>query len=559
VNKLGIYTFFLESIRKFWGMSLLFILSNLMIIGACIVSFCPKRSALKTALMCMAGGSALLIKWCCTTVIVTDTIHRLQCHIFGSLLKQNISFFNTHLPVELAPQITYDLNTFGDLFTDLINRIVLAGILLCTFTTLLIYQTHQFLFLTLLLTPGLFFIKNRLSNKPLVELTHYLHEVFSQLRTIFALNHQNFDLLVFERWSRQIATGKRTKELYDTAVYFAHFVATAIIVASIVLLCIRFMPIYVLPPEQFFDVISSLVGIVFSLSIFTSLQKKWSQFQEMKQNLVSYFEKTALQAPAYRQLREYPAKGLVAIHNVSFAYPNLPDQNVIQDFNFSIYPGETIAIIGASGSGKSTLLNLLMGFYPVSSGNIYLDGVRIQELAPDDLRANMALVDQEPQFFTASIYENILYGNPKATDGQLQDLIDHMVPPQWFDSFPKGLHTIIGPRGLGLSVGQKQMIALLRMLLRNASILLLDEATSGLDYDTENYVMRVLRPVLKSKTAIMVTHKLTQIDLADRIIVMHKGRIVGFGDHHKLFNENLFYRKLISIEIDNMPARAQEL
>lgn len=303
----------------------------------------------------------------------------------------------------------------------------------------------------------------------------------------------------------------------------------------------------------------SLSGIVVSLLIFTSLQKQWRQYQEIAQSFPHYFQAVPEAAPVYKQLREYPAKGLVAIHNVSFAYPNLPDQNVIQDFNFSIYPGETIAVLGASGSGKSTLLNLLMGFYEVTEGNIYLDGMRIQELSPDDFRGHVALVDQEPQFFTASIYENILYGNPKATDQQLQDLIDHMVPPQWFDSFPKGLQTVIGPRGLGLSVGQKQMIALLRMLLRNASVLLLDEATSGLDYDTENYIMRVLRPVLKSKTTIMVTHKLSQIDLADRIIVMHKGRIVGFGDHQKLFNENLFYRKLISTEIDNMPVRAQEL
>ena len=319
------------------------------------------------------------------------------------------------------------------------------------------------------------------------------------------------------------------------------------------------MPIYILPPELFFSVMSALTGIVFSLLIFTLLQRKWRQFQEITQSLAGYFEKIMQPRETYRNLREYPAKGLIAFHNISFAYPNLPDQNVIQDFNFSIYPGETIAVLGTSGSGKSTLLNLLMGFYKVNAGNIYLDGVRIQELAPEDLRNQIALVDQEPQFFTASIYENILYGNPKTTDQQLQDLIDQMVPPQWFDSFPKGLHAIIGPRGLGLSVGQKQMISLLRTLLRNASILLLDEATSGLDYDTENYVMRVLRPVLRSKTAIMVTHKLTQIDLADRIIVMNRGRIVGFGDHQKLFNENLFYRKLISTEIDNIPARAQEL
>lgn len=553
-----IHTFFLQSIRRFWGTSLSFALSCLVVVLACVFPFYLRCSTLKIIAIAGIGYTALLIKWGCTSVIVNDTIHSLRCHVFGRLLKQNISFFTTHLPLTIAPQITYDLATFGDLLTHLINRIVLASLLLITFTTLLVYLTHQFLFFTLLLTPGLFFITNAIPNKPMTELTHYLHEVFSQLRTIFALNHQNFDLLVFERWSNQIASTKRRQDLQDIAAYATHFVITAIVTASIVFLCMRFMPIYVLPPKQWTTMMSALGGVTCSLFIFTSLQKKWRQLQEMKQSLAHHFEKTTEDATACRHLREYPAKGLLAIHNVSFSYPNLPDQPVIQDFNFSIYPGETIAIIGASGSGKSTLLNLLMGFYPVNAGNIYLDGVRIQELAPDDLRGSMALVDQEPQFFTASIYENILYGNPKATDGQLQDLIDHMVPPQWFDSFPKGLHTIIGPRGLGLSVGQKQMIALLRMLLRNSSILLLDEATSGLDYDTENYVMRVLRPVLKSKTAIMVTHKLTQIDLADRIIVMHKGRIVGFGDHQKLFSENLFYRKLISTEIDNMPARAQE-
>ena len=553
------HTFFSQSIRKFWGITSLFVISSIAIISTCVLSFYPQYSVLNVVALSVAGCMALLVKWCCTSIIVNDYVHRLRCHIFSILLKQNISFFNTHLPVELAPQITYDLNTYGDLLTHLTIRSVFAGLLLCTFTTMLVQLTQQFLFFTLLLTPGLFFIKYRLPYRPLSELTHYLYEVFSQLRTIFSLNHQNFDLLVFERWSSQTTIAKRRQDIRDIFTYCVNFIITAVITASIILLGMRFMPIYILPPELFFSVMSALTGIVFSLLIFTLLQRKWRQFQEITQSLAGYFEKIMQPRETYRNLREYPAKGLIAFHNISFAYPNLPDQNVIQDFNFSIYPGETIAVLGTSGSGKSTLLNLLMGFYKVNAGNIYLDGVRIQELAPEDLRNQIALVDQEPQFFTASIYENILYGNPKTTDQQLQDLIDQMVPPQWFDSFPKGLHAIIGPRGLGLSVGQKQMISLLRTLLRNASILLLDEATSGLDYDTENYVMRVLRPVLRSKTAIMVTHKLTQIDLADRIIVMNRGRIVGFGDHQKLFNENLFYRKLISTEIDNIPARAQEL
>jgi|GEM_PF-5832480 len=549
---------FLQSIRELWRTASLFIMSNLVIAGTCALSFSSENSIKKIAGLGITACSALLINWCCSTILVNNYIHRLRCHVFSLLLKKNISFFNVHLPVEIAPQITYDLNIFGRLLTNLMTRSVFAGILLLACTTITIKLTQQFLFLTLLLIPGLFFIKYKQFKRPMAELSNYLYEVFSQLRTIFALNHQSFDLLVFEKWSSQIATGKYKQDLRNIATYCLNCVVAAIITASIIFLSIRFMPIYIMPPKLFFLVASALTGAILSLCVFASLQKKWHQFQEIKYTLASYFKDVSEPIQTYRQLREYPAKGLIAFHNISFAYPNLPDQNVIQDFNFSIYPGETIAILGASGSGKSTLLNLLMGFYDVTTGNIYLDGIRVQELSPEDLHDQIALVDQEPQLFTASIYENILYGNPKATDQQLQDLIDQMVPPQWFESFPKGLHTIVGPRGLGLSVGQKQMISLLRVLLRNPSVLLLDEATSGLDYETENYVMRILRPVLKNKTSIMVTHKLTQIDLADRIVVMHKGRIVGFGDHQKLFNENLFYRKLISTEIDNLPARAQE-
>lgn len=242
---------FFRSMRTFWGAATLFILSNFVIVGAFTLPFCPKCSVAKTSAMGIIGCVALLIKWHSLSVLINDYIHRLRCYVFSRLLRQNINFFTTHLPVELAPQITYDFNAFGDVLIQLISHSVFAGLLLCTFTTLLVYFTHQYLFLTFLLAPGLFFVKYRQLNRPLLELTRYLHEVFSQLRTIVALNHQSFDLLVFERWSSQISATKYKQDLRDKATHVAHFVVTAAIVASVFLLGLHFMPLYVLPQSCF--------------------------------------------------------------------------------------------------------------------------------------------------------------------------------------------------------------------------------------------------------------------------------------------------------------------
>jgi ATP-binding cassette subfamily B protein len=234
--------------------------------------------------------------------------------------------------------------------------------------------------------------------------------------------------------------------------------------------------------------------------------------------------------------------GRIVFENVDFEYK--PGQATLQDVSFAVEPGQVVALIGHSGAGKSTILSLISRLYDPSKGRILLDGHDLKDLDLDSLREQISVVLQESILFQTSIRENILYGRSDATDYQLTDASAAAGVDLFLDRLPNGYDTVVGPRGATLSGGERQRVAIARAIVRNAPILILDEPTTGLDAKSEQLVMGALARLMTNRTTLVVSHKLSLIERADKILVMDGGRLAEAGTHAQLLQAGGLYAKL---------------
>ncbi len=249
-------------------------------------------------------------------------------------------------------------------------------------------------------------------------------------------------------------------------------------------------------------------------------------------------------------------KGLndkIEFKNVCFEY--LPDHPVLKDLNLTVRKNETLAIVGNSGGGKSTLVNLIPRFYDIKSGSITFDGVDIRDFTINSLRHNIAMVFQDNFLFSGTIRENIMMGNPNATEEELEQAIESAHLQEMIAELPDGLETLLGERGLTLSGGQRQRVAIARAMIKNTPIVILDEATSALDNKSEAIVQKALDNLIQNKTVFVIAHRLSTIKNADRIAVITEGELVELGNHEQLMSiENGQYRALYEMQFKKQEA-----
>ncbi len=282
-----------------------------------------------------------------------------------------------------------------------------------------------------------------------------------------------------------------------------------------------------------------------------SIQHLGVQYKELQEGLVviesaeKIFKKTAeaYDDPEAQTMKE--CKGKIEFKNVSFAHKN---KRIIKDVSFSIKPGQLVAIVGGSGQGKTTLVDLIPRFFEVSGGKILLDGVDIQKIKLEDLRKQIGVVSQETGLFHDTIKNNIRYSRPSAKDQEVFRVARIAHCHEFVHRFPKGYSTSVGDRGVKLSAGQRQRIAIARAVLRDPKILILDEATSSLDSESERVIQEAMDQVMKGRTTIVVAHRLSTIRKADLILVLEDGKIVERGDHAELLRHGGVYKKLHEIQ-----------
>lgn len=252
-------------------------------------------------------------------------------------------------------------------------------------------------------------------------------------------------------------------------------------------------------------------------------------------------------SPAIPEALPAEVEGRITFEDVRFSYPTRPTQSAVQQIDLTITPGEKVALVGASGSGKTTLFQLLLRFYDPAGGRILLDGIDIRMLALEDLRAQFAIVPQDPVIFSGTAYENILYGREDASEAEVMEAA-RLARADFILRLPQGFATELGERGVRLSGGERQRIAIARAILKNPRILLLDEATNALDAENEKLVQEALETLMQGRTTLMIAHRLATVLSADRIVMMDKGRVEAIGTHAELVAQGSLYARLAELQ-----------
>jgi ATP-binding cassette subfamily B protein len=236
--------------------------------------------------------------------------------------------------------------------------------------------------------------------------------------------------------------------------------------------------------------------------------------------------------------------GAIEFADMHFSHAESTGQVLFESFNLAISPGEKIGLVGRSGSGKTTLTKILLRFMDIDDGKILIDGQSISDISQDDLRSVLAYVPQEPLLFHRSVFENIAYGRPKATQAEVERVSKLAHAHEFIKDLSHGYETLVGERGVKLSGGQRQRIAIARAMLKDAPILVLDEATSALDSESEKFIQDALWKLMEGRTAIVIAHRLSTIQKMDRIVVLENGEIIEQGTHHELLANKATYSQL---------------
>ncbi|MEX3010372.1 ABC transporter transmembrane domain-containing protein [Hoeflea sp. TYP-13] len=259
-------------------------------------------------------------------------------------------------------------------------------------------------------------------------------------------------------------------------------------------------------------------------------------------------EVPAIAPPANPKPLPEPPIGSVTFDDVRFSYPARPEEPILNGLSFTVNPGETVAIVGPSGAGKSTLFSLISRFYDPEGGTVSLDGINVRDADPSALRHRLASVPQDVAIFATSVRDNIAFGRPDASEGEITEAAKAALADPFIVRMENGYDTKVGERGITLSGGQRQRIAIARAVLKDAPVLLLDEATSALDAESETLVQKALTGLMKGRTTLVIAHRLATVKKADRILVMDHGRIVEEGTHSSLVKNGGIYARLARLQ-----------
>ncbi|MDW7650425.1 MAG: ABC transporter ATP-binding protein [Bacillota bacterium] len=481
-----------------------------------------------------------------------NAIFSLRKQLFEHLQRMPFRYFDKQPTGKVMSRVTNDTEALTEMISGGISHIVGDSLLLVGIIIIMLRENWQLALMTFLTLPLLFitatYFRNRVLHayravrEKIADVNTNLQESISGVRITQSFTREQENAGRFDRINQEnYEANMYAISLFSIFLPFIEVISaigTAIVLwyggGQVVRALIPIGTLYL-----FLDYTARFYAPIRDLSqVYNSLQSALAAAEKIFGIMDSEPETDS--STAY-QLSD--VNGHLAFQNVHFAYEK--DQEVLRGISFELQAGETLAVVGPTGAGKTTLVNLLCRFYNVSSGQILLDGHNIYDVTLDSLRRQIGLVLQDTFLFNGTVGENILYGNPDATQEQVEAAARAVHAHQFIVALPQGYNTVVHERGSVLSAGQRQLIAFARALLRDPAILILDEATASVDTRTEAQIQDALHKLLENRTSIIIAHRLSTVEYADRIIVLEEGKISQEGTHRELACMPGLYRELL--------------
>ncbi len=490
----------------------------------------------------------------------TELMVEMRSRIFFRLQFLSFSYLDGQKTGRLLSKYAFDTQKVEGLLYTVLNQLLpnlLMGLcilcilawmnwllLLVLLLAIPVYATAKFLFFRHIKRAN---NENRLAQE---RLTGTASEYISALRLVRSFGEEAQAERELDRSSESFARSRVSQSyvnaLFGTYVYVGMQLLSLIVIAGGSVLAIQGK----LTIGTLFAFMAGFGYILTPVHMFIGMSEPYFAAQEGYDSIKELIDSKYVET-WHGKRREDRIRGDIVYENVSFFYPSAPDKIVIKDLNLTIKPGEHLAFVGPSGSGKSTLANLLLGLYAPTSGRILIDGVPQSEWDMRWIRRQMAVVMQESILLSGSVGENIRFAKPDATDAEIRAAAKLANAEEFILKMPEGFKTPVGERGVALSGGQRQRIAIARSVLRNPPVLILDEATSALDYESERLIQEALERLAQGRTVITIAHRLSTIKNADRIVVLHNGKIVEQGGYRELVQLGGVFADLISAQSDN--------
>lgn len=469
---------------------------------------------------------------------------------FESLNKQPLAYYDHNPHGDIISRFTNDLDNVSDALAVSITNVFSGAVTVITALICMLYLNVKITLAILVVTPICFLIASMISKfsqrsflkqqQSVGELSSFVSEIVGNQKIVKAFHREKTAMEQFEKISDNLcATATNAmfaSALINPSTRFINnisYIAVGLVGGILAIkegVSVGIVSSFLIYSAQFAKPFNEISGITSQIqTAFASLTRIFNIIDEKPE------------APDKNDAIELNnCMGNVKIENVYFSYDK--NTSLIEDFSFEAKAGETIAIVGPTGCGKTTLVNLLMRFYDIDKGGIYVDGTNIKSITRDSLRKNFGMVLQDPWLFNSTVKENIAYGKPDATEEEIINAAKAAHAHSFIKRLKDGYDTVINDEDL--SAGQRQLLTIARVMLAQPKILILDEATSSIDTLTEVRIQRAFLKLMEGRTSFVIAHRLSTIVNADKILVMNKGNIIEQGNHKELLEKKGFYYDL---------------
>jgi ABC-type multidrug transport system fused ATPase/permease subunit len=492
--------------------------------------------------------------------VTERAIAQLRKDTYGHLIKLPMSFFNGERAGELSSRISNDISQLQDTFMTTLAELIRQAFMIVFGIALLFYYSIELTLVMLISLPvmmllAFFFGKfirtlSKASQSELAKSQVVVEETVTGIQSVKAFTNEFLEMLRYDKAVEEVRNlamkGAKWRGAFASFIIFGLF--------GTIVLVIWYGVKLRNDGEIGLDVLTSF--ILYSVFIGASIGGVADVFGRLQkaigatESLFDLMETTPEALTPQEAFEKLNLSGKIEFRGVKFSYPTRKEKPVIQGIDFTIAPGQKVAVVGPSGAGKTTISALLLRYYDLDEGQILFDGQSSELFSISALRNEMALVPQDIILFGGSIAENIAYGKPGASLDEIKQAAEKANALEFIESFPEGFDTLVGERGIQLSGGQRQRVAIARAILKDPKILILDEATSSLDSESERLVQDALEKLMRDRTSLIIAHRLSTIRKADNILVLDHGRVKEQGTHDQLMKiENGTYRNLTDLQL----------